>query len=79
MKVIEGMIILYYEGSLFKILQKDFPTKGTTLVQFVDENETRILDRIDLSCSTTFCSDEADLQFAIAHSIHKRLNKLKNV
>lgn len=75
----EGTIVLDSDGSVFKVIQKNFPSKGITWVQYVDEDEPRYLEITLSGFSKMYEDANSHLQFSIAHGIHKRLNRLSKV
>lgn len=75
----EDQIAITRSGRVFKVLQKNFPDKGSYLIQYVDEDESSVISADTAKLCSGFAFLGAELQFILAHGIHVRLNKLSKV
>jgi aconitase A len=76
----EGDIVRWISGEVARIHEMNYPSDGMIALQFVEEDEIRFMDHINVDVGGIVSdSESAKLQFALTRSIHERLNKLSKV
>lgn len=75
----DGDLIQLENGRFAKILEIDFPFKGSIRIQYLEDIESAMVDKSLIKNATSCRNGNVSAVFDMIRTIHVRLNKLGKV